>query len=146
MKTFLLRNKCYVKSFLNFLKSFHEAPGLLPVSVECAKFRESRAIVGFMGLVPPCHRAFMGPKLFWRVFLGSKIFSRWYFVGPQFFLWVFHESNIFLWVFHRSNIFLVGISWVQYFFSQVSRGSKILWLSIDFGKKIKRNVLLTNFN
>ena len=68
------------------------------------------------------------------------------FVGPQFFLWVFHESNIFLWVFHRSNIFLVGISWVQHIFSQVSRGSKILWLSINFGKKIKRNVLLTNFN
>ena len=99
MKTFLLRNKCYVKSFLNFLKSFHEAPGWLPVSVECAKFRESRAIVGLMGLVPPCHRAFMGPKL-----------SGGYFLGPKFFL-----VDI-CW----STIFFVGVSWVQYFFVGLS--------------------------
>ena len=115
MKTFLLRNKCYVKSFLNFLKSFHEAPGWLPVSVECAKFRESRAIVGLMGLVPPCHRAFMGPKLFWRVFPGSKIFSRWYllvhnffcgcFMSPIFFCGSFIGPILFLWAFHGSNIF-----------------------------------------
>ena len=50
--------------------------------------------VGLTGLVPPCHRAFMGPKFFlvgilwvpifflW-VFRGPKIFSRGYFVGPK---------------------------------------------------------------
>ena len=65
------------------------------VDIECAKFRGSRAIMGLVGFVPPCHRAFVGPK-----------------------------------------IFLVGISWVLYFFSWVFHGSKILWYSVNFSKKL----------
>ena len=68
--------------------------------IECAKFRGSRAIVGFVGLVPSCLRGyFMSPKLFlvgiswvksffsW-VFRESKVFSRGYFVGQNFPSWV----------------------------------------------------------
>ena len=85
-------------------------------SVECAKFPGPRAIVGIVSLVPSCHLAFVGPKIFlvgnwwiqnflpW-VFRESQIFSRGYFLGPKF--------------------FLVGISWVQDFFSWVFRGSQI---------------------
>ena len=76
---------------------------------ECAKFRGSRAIVGLVGLVPSCYRAFVGISwaqyFFLRVFRGSQVFCCGYFVGPRF--------------------FLVGISWVQDFFSWVFRGSKI---------------------
>ena len=57
---------------------------------ECAKSRGSRAIVGLVGLVPSCHRTFVGiswvPNFFSWVFRGSQIFSRGYFVGPRLFL------------------------------------------------------------
>ena len=92
--------------------------------LECAKFRESCAIVVLVYLVPSCLRwsenfprgYFVGPKYFpvgilwvsnflsW-VFRGSQFFSRGYFVGPKF--------------------FLVGISLVQDFFSWVFRGSEM---------------------
>ena len=62
--------------------------------LQCAKFRGSRAIEGFMDLVPSCYRA----KFFLQMeFRGSETFSRWYFVDPKF--------------------FLMGVSWVQNFFS-----------------------------
>ena len=51
---------------------------------ECASFRGSRDIVDVTWIVPPCHRAFVGPKLF--------------FVGI---LWI---QNIFAWVFCGSKI------------------------------------------
>ena len=101
-----------------------------------AKFRWSHAIVG---LVPPCHRAFVGPKSF---FCG-------YFVGSEYFLmgisWVW---NSFSWVFRGFKIFsrgyfvgpkfsLVGILRVKDFFSWLFRGPKILWFSINFSKKQK---------
>ena len=63
---------------------------------ECAKFPGSRGIVGFVGLLPPCRRAFDGSKKFFvgiswvqnifsLVFREFQIFSRGYFVGPIFF-------------------------------------------------------------
>ena len=74
---------------------------------EYAKFRGSSAIVGLVGLVPPCHRAFVGPK-----------FSREYFVGPKFFSRVFRGSKIFsCGYFVGLKFFLVSISWIQNFFS-----------------------------
>ena len=88
-----------------------------------AKFRWSHAIVG---LVPSCHRAFVGPKSFFVgtswvqnifswVFRGSQILSPGYFVGSRF----FH----------------VGISWVQNFPSSVFCGSKIFSLGYFLGPK-----------
>ena len=41
--------------------------------------------------------------------MGLIFFSYGYFVGPKFFSWVFHGSKF----------FLVGISWVQFFFSRL---------------------------
>ena len=94
--------------------------------------------VGLVGLVLPCHHAFMGPKYFllvilwvrnffpW-VFRGSKIFSRGYFVDlklffvgiswvPIFFSRVFPRSQTFSrGYFVGLKFFLVGISWVQDF-------------------------------
>ena len=70
-------------------------------SLERAKFHGLCSIVGLVGLVPLCHRDFVGiswgPNFFSWVFRESQIFSRGYFVGPKF--------------------FLVGISWVQNFLS-----------------------------
>ena len=73
--------------------------------MDCAKFRGSCAIVGLVGLVPPCLRGsenfsrgyFVGSKYFlvgisWVshffscVFRGSQFFSRGYFVGPRFYV------------------------------------------------------------
>ena len=75
---------------------------------KCAKFRGSRAVVGLAGLLPSCHRAFVG--ISW-----VQDFSRGYFVGLKFFLvgisWV-------------QSFFLVGISWVQNFLVSI-RGSEI---------------------
>ena len=34
------------------------------VAMKCAKFRGVRVIAVLVGLVPLCHRAFMGPKVF----------------------------------------------------------------------------------
>ena len=34
------------------------------LTFECAKFRGSRAIVGLVGLVPSCHRAFVSLEIF----------------------------------------------------------------------------------
>ena len=48
------------------------------IEYECAKFIGSSAIVGLVGLVPSCHRVFVG--ISW-----VQIFSRGYFVGPIFF-------------------------------------------------------------
>ena len=39
-------------------------PKLNVDKTECAKFRGSCAILGLVGLVPPCRRAFDGPKIF----------------------------------------------------------------------------------
>ena len=81
--------------------------------MECAKFCGSRAIVGLVGLVPPCHCALH----------GYEFFSRGYFMDPKFFLvGISTVQNIFLWVFLGSQIFscgyfvgprffLVGILW-----------------------------------
>ena len=96
--------------------------------------------MSLVGLVPPCPRAFVGPKIFlvgitwvqnifsW-VFRGSQIFSRGYFVGPKF--------------------FLVGIPWVQNFSSWVFCESRILRFSINFSKKQKqtydRGILTESF-
>ena len=66
------------------------------IFLECGKFRGSRAIVGLVGLVPSCYRAFVGnswvQNFFSWVFRGSKSFSRRYLVDLKF--------------------FLVGISWI----------------------------------
>ena len=65
------------------------------ICFECAKFRKSRAIVGLVGLVPPCYRAFVSPEIqiiFSRVFHGSQMFFSCNFVG---------------------SFILVGILWVQ---------------------------------
>ena len=74
---------------------------------ECAKFRRSGAIMGFVGLVPSRHCAFVGiswvQNIFSSVFRGSKIFSCGYFVSPK----------LFLWLFCGFKTFLVGILWVQ---------------------------------
>ena len=83
---------------------------------ECAKFRGSCAIVGLLGLVPSCNRAFVGilwvQFFFSWVFRGFKIFSCGYFVGLK--------------------VFLVSISWVWNFFSRVFRGSKIFLVGPKF--------------
>ena len=39
--------------------------------------------VGLTGLVPPCHRAFMGPKFFQVGILWVPIFSSWVFRGSK---------------------------------------------------------------
>ena len=62
---------------------------------ECAKFRWSRAIVGLVSLVKSC---------LCGCFVGLMFFSRGNFVGPK--------------------LFLVGISWVQIFFSWIFRVSE----------------------
>ena len=80
------------------------------VENECAKFRGSRAIVG---LVPSCHRAFVGSNFFPWVCRGSQIFSRESFVGPKFFrIFISWAQNIFSWVFRGCKVFLMDISWV----------------------------------
>ena len=67
---------------------------------ECAKFRGSRAIVGLVGFVPSCPRAFAGISwvqnfVSW-VFRGSKIFFSWVFQGSKnFFSWVLFGSEFF---------------------------------------------------
>ena len=52
----------------------------VPVWFQCAKFRESRAIMGLMGLVLSCQFAFMGislvQKFFSWVFRGSNFFRK----------------------------------------------------------------------
>ena len=72
----------YLSIILNF--------NILMKSIDCAKFRGSRAIVVLMGLMPSCYRAFVCISWVWNLFLwvfrGSKIFSRGYFVGLKFFL------------------------------------------------------------
>ena len=72
----------YLPIILNF--------NILMKSIDCAKFRGSRAIVVLMGLMPSCYRAFVCISWVWNLFLwvfrGSKIFSRGYFVGLKFFL------------------------------------------------------------
>ena len=80
---------------------------------EWAKFRGSRAIVGLVGFVPSCHRAFVGlwffvvgilwvQSLFSWVFPGSETFFREYFVSPNFFSWVFlWIQNFFSCMFRR---------------------------------------------
>ena len=92
---------------------------ILMKSIECAKFRGSRAIVVLICLMPSCHRAFAGISWVWNFFLwvlcgsklflvgirASEIFSRGFFVRPNFF-------RRYTW----SEFFLVGISWVQLFF------------------------------
>ena len=127
------------------------------VSVEYAKFRGSRALMGFMGLepsfVPLCHRDyFVRPKYFllgisWlriifsRVFRESERFSRGFAVGPNcflvdilqckiYFLWVFCESEIFSCWHLWVQFFLVGISWAQNFFSRVQ--NFLLWVVWKF--------------
>ena len=121
---FKFLNSCVVETQPS---DFHKME-LTVFKMECAKFRGSRAIVGLVGLVPPCHRAFVGPKIFFVgiswvsiffswVFRGSKSFSRGYFMGPK--------------------LFLVGISWVQNFFSWVFRESRMLRFSVNFSKKQK---------
>ena len=64
---------------------------------ERAKFRGSCAIVGLLGLVPSCHRAFLGPKAFFMGFSWVRnVLSFFYFIGdPNFFTWVFRESKFF---------------------------------------------------
>ena len=75
---------------------------------ECAKFRGSYANVGLVGLVPPCHRAFMGPKIFPVDISWVSVIFSWLFRGSQFF-----SCGYFL----NLKLFLVGISWVSNFFS-----------------------------
>ena len=58
---------------------------MLPLLQEWARFRGSRAIVGLVGLVPSCHRAFVGPKVFLVRISWAKIFSGGYFVDPRFY-------------------------------------------------------------
>ena len=82
---------------------------------ECAKFRGSRAIMSLVGLVPSCHRFFVGIS------------------------WV---QNFFSWVFHGFNIFLVGISWVSNFFSWVFRGSKIFLVGTSNFQNVSRGYFL----
>ena len=67
-------------------------------NIKCATLSESRAIVGFVGLVLSCRCIFAG--ISW-----VQIFFSWYFVAPKF--------------------CLVGISWVQNFVWLVFCGSKI---------------------
>ena len=107
--------------------NFHLILPTLQHFLKCAKLHRSGAIVGLVGLVPPCHCAFMGPKFFlvgiswvlnffsW-VFHGSEIFPRGCFVGPKF--------------------FLVGISRVQNFFSRIFCGSKIFSRGYFVGPKV----------
>ena len=95
---------------------------------ECVKFCGSPAIVGLVGLVPSCHRTFVGPTFFLEgISLVQNVFYRGYFVSPDFFSWVPPGSEIFspgyvvgrkvfLVVFLGSKFFLVGISWAQDFF------------------------------
>ena len=93
---------------------------LLLILNECAKFLGSCAIVGLEGLVPVCHRAFVGILwvhiFFANVFSESKICSRGYFMGPEF--------------------FLVSISWVQKLSFQAIRGSKIFFSRVFHQSKI----------
>ena len=68
---------------------------------ERAKFLGSCAMVGMLGLVPSCHRAFLGPKAFFMGFSWVRnVLSFLYFIGdPNFFTWVFRKSNFFFsWV------------------------------------------------
>ena len=108
---------------------------------ECAKFRGLRAIVGLVGLMPPCHRVFLCiswvQNIFSWVFYRFKIFCHGNFVGLRgffvgisrvayFFLWMFCGSKIFSrgsqvfsrWYFMGLNFFLVGISWLFQDFSR----------------------------
>ena len=91
--------------------------------LECAKFRESCAIVVLVYLVPSCLR--------W-----SENFPRGYFVGPKYFpvgiLWV---SNFCRGYFVGLKFFPVGISWVRNFFSWVFRWSKIFSRGYFVGPK-----------
>ena len=57
---------------------------------ECAKFLGSRAILSLVGVVPSCHRAFVGISWFPRCFLvGISLVQK-------LFSWVFCGSNSFL--------------------------------------------------
>ena len=84
----------------------------------CAKFCGSRAIAGPLGLVPLCHRAIVPSSFFSLVFCGSKSFPRGYDVGSKFFSWVFRGSKTSFCGYELGpKFFLLGISWVQYFWS-----------------------------
>ena len=83
-----------------------------------------------MGLVPSCHRVFLGSSwvlnFFSWLFDAFQIFSRGYFVGPVFFFVGISWSRFFSpGYFVVPQFFLVGFSWVPNFFSWVSRGFKI---------------------
>ena len=68
------KNPGFFRNYLNFKFS--------TTKIECAKFGGSRVIMGLVGLVPPYHRAFVGPKIF---LVGISWVS-------NFFSWVFRKS------------------------------------------------------
>ena len=99
----------------------------------------SPAMVGFVGLVPSCHRAFVG-------FSWVQNFFSWVFRGNKFFLvGISRVRNFFSWVFYWSKFFsrghfvgrkffLVGFLSVRNFFLCVFYGSNFffLWLISSF--------------
>ena len=95
----------YVSRLVHLFSNASEFSHHSECNSKYVKFRGSRTIVDRVGLVPFCHRAFVGiswvQNIFSWVFRGFQIFSRRYFVGLRF--------------------FVVGISWVQFFFSCVFR-------------------------
>ena len=97
------------------LKWARRSRGCLFNLSECAKFRESRAIVGLAGLVPLCHRAFVGPKYFLMGISCVPLF------------------------------FLVGISWVQDFFSWVFLRFKMFRFLQYTLVKIKEKYMVADF-
>ena len=78
---------------------------------ERAKFLGSCAMVGMLGLVPSCHRAFLGPKAFHGFFVSSK-------------------CSLFFIFYWGSEFFHVGISWIQIFFSWVFCGFNFFSFSL----------------
>ena len=83
-------------------------------------FKNVLHLVGFVGFVTSCHRAFLSSK-----------FSRGYFVSSIFFSCEYFEC--FSWMFQGSKIFLVGISWVQFFFAWIFWGFKLFSLGYYVG-------------
>ena len=69
--------------------------------------------MGLVGLVSPCHRDFVGPKIF---SVGISRVSNFFSWVPIFFSWVFPVSQTFSrGYFVGLEFFLVSISWVPDF-------------------------------
>ena len=138
---------------------------------ECTKFCALPAIVGPVGLVPSCQRAFGGilrVQIFFSwVFRRSKIVSLGYFVSPKFFFvgisslqnfWrvfrgfkyfshgYFVGPKFFSWVFRGYKYFSSGILWVYFFPCGEFRDSKIFsfWLHEKEWQKTEIHIYLSN--